>query len=110
MITKYNGESDDNIRLESGYQGVTALRRLQLKRIAEEAKDQGVLLTAEDFAYKVFNCGCRTICPDLKYFRSKRTVIPVRSQQKDIGRALTKIPAGSPTPCGWGGCHFHENT
>ncbi len=33
VITKYNGESDDNIRLENGYQGVTALRRLQLKRI-----------------------------------------------------------------------------
>lgn len=25
------------------------------------------LLTAEDFAYKVFNCGYRTICRDLKY-------------------------------------------
>jgi len=89
VITKYNGEPDDNIRLKNGYQGVTALRRLQLKRIAEEAKDQGVLLTAEDFAYKVFNCGYRTTCRDLKYFRSKRIVISVRSQQKDIGRALT---------------------
>ncbi|MBA7493035.1 hypothetical protein ES702_03590 [subsurface metagenome] len=89
VITKYSGESDDNIRLENSYRGVTALRRLQLKRIAEEAKDQGVLLTAEDFAYKVFNCGYRTICRDLKHFRSKRITIPVRSQQKDIGRALT---------------------
>lgn len=89
VITKYNGESDDNIRLENGYQGVTALRRIQLKRIAEEAKNQGVLLTAEDLAYKIFNCGYRTICRDLKYFRSKGITIPVRSQQKDIGRALT---------------------
>ncbi|MEA1964386.1 MAG: hypothetical protein U9O41_04565, partial [Candidatus Aerophobetes bacterium] len=35
VITKYNGESDDNIRLENGYRGVTALRRAQLKRVAE---------------------------------------------------------------------------
>ena len=89
VITKYNGESDDNIRLENGYQGVTVLRRVQLERIAEEAKNQGVLLTAEDLAYKIFNCGYRTICRDLKYFRSKGITIPVRSQQKDIGRALT---------------------
>lgn len=89
VITKYNGESDDNIRLENGYRGVTVLRRVQLKRITEEAKSLGVLLTAEDFAYKIFNCGYRTICRDLKYFRSKGITIPVRSQQKDIGRALT---------------------
>jgi len=89
VITKYNGESDDNVRLGNGYRGVSALRRVQLKRITEEAKNQGVLLTAEDFAYKIFNCGYRTICRDLKYFRSKGITIPVRSQQKDIGRALT---------------------
>ena len=89
VITKYNGESDDNVRLGNGYRGVSALRRVQLKRIAEEAKNQGVLLTAEDFAYKIFNCGYRTICRDLKHFRSKGITIPVRSQQKDIGRAIT---------------------
>jgi len=89
VITKYSEEPDDNIRLENGYRGVTVLRRLQPKRITEEAKDQGILLTAEDLAYKIFNCGYRTICRDLKYFRSKRITIPVRSQQKDIGRALT---------------------
>ena len=61
VITKYNGESDSNIGLGNSYQGVTALRRVQLERIAEEAKNQGVLLTAEDSAYKIFNCGCRTI-------------------------------------------------
>jgi len=89
VITKYNGESDDNIRLENGYRGVTILRRTQLERITGESKSQGVLLTVEDLAYKIFNCGYRTICRDLKYFRSKGITIPVRSQQKDIGRALT---------------------
>jgi len=89
VITKYNGESDDNVRLGNGYRGVSALRRVQLKRITEEAKNQGVLLTAEDLSYKIFNCGYRTICRDLKYFRSKEITIPVRSQQKDIGRAIT---------------------
>lgn len=89
VVTKYNGESDDNIRFENGSQGTAFLRRTQLRRITEEAKSEGVLLTAEDFAYKIFNCGYRTICRDLKYFRSKGITIPVRSQQKDIGRALT---------------------
>lgn len=89
VITKYSGESDDNIRLENSSRGTAALRRAQLERVTEEAKNQGVLLTAEDLAYKIFNCGYRTICRDLKYFRSKGITIPVRSQQKDIGRALT---------------------
>lgn len=89
VVTKYNGKSDDNVRLENGSRGTVFLRRAQLERITEEAKNQGVLLTAEDLAYKIFNCGYRTICRDLKYFRSKGAAIPVRSQQKDIGRALT---------------------
>ena len=34
--------------------------------MAQEALDQGGLLTAEDFAFRIFNCGLRTISRDLK--------------------------------------------
>lgn len=89
LITFDAGSSDLKVREEHGYKGVTMLRRNRLLRIANEAKDQGVLLTAEDFAYKIFNCGTRTITRDLAYFKDQNISVPLRSQQKDIGPALT---------------------
>lgn len=89
IVTYHAGEEDDKIREECGFRGVTMLRRHRMKRIAEEANQQGILLTLEDFAYKIFNCGYRTVCRDLEYFRAKGIQIPIRSQQKDIGRTLS---------------------
>jgi hypothetical protein len=57
--------------------------------MAQEALDQGALLTAEDFAFRIFNCGLRTISRDLKALSEEGIVVPLRSQQKDAGRALT---------------------
>jgi hypothetical protein len=57
--------------------------------MAQEALDQGALLTAEDFAFRIFNCGLRTISRDLKALAKEGIVVPLRSQQKDAGRALT---------------------
>jgi hypothetical protein len=51
--------------------------------------DQGGLLTVEDLAYRIFNCGQRTICRDLQYFRENDILIPLRSTVKDIGRTLS---------------------
>jgi len=51
--------------------------------------DQGALLTAEDLAFRIFNCGLRTISRDLKALAKKGESVPLRSQQKDAGRALT---------------------
>lgn len=89
LVTYDAGDSDLKIRQKYGYQGITMLRRARLLRIATQAKQQGVLLTAEDFAYKIFNCGMRTITRDLAYLRSQGVTVPLRSQQKDIGPALT---------------------
>jgi len=89
LVTFDAGSSDLKIREEYGYKGVTMLRRERLLRIANETKNQGVLLTSEDFAYKIFNCGMRTITRDLAYLKSQKISIPLRSQQKDIGPALT---------------------
>lgn len=89
LVTYDAGISDAKMRQKHGYRGVTMLRRARLLRIATEAKEQGVLLTAEDFAYQIFNCGMRTITRDLVYLRSQGITVPLRSQQKDIGPALT---------------------
>lgn len=86
VLTLHTGEEDDALRHE---EGVEALRRRQLLRMAKEAVEQGTLLTAEDFAYRIFNCGKRTISRDLAALREAGEVVPLRSQQKDVGRALT---------------------
>jgi hypothetical protein len=90
VLTLYAGEEDHQYRLaQEGAQGTVALRRRQMVRMAQEALDQGALLTAEDFAFRIFNCGLRTISRDLKALAEQGIVIPLRSQQKDAGRALT---------------------
>ncbi len=90
VLTLYAGEEDHKYRVaQEGAQGTVALRRRQIVRMAQEALDQGALLTAEDFAFRIFNCGLRTISRDLKALAKENIVVPLRSQQKDAGRALT---------------------
>lgn len=89
VLTLHAGEEDHQYRLENAPHGVAALRQRQIERMANEALDQGALLTAEDFAFRIFNCGLRTISRDLKALAEKGVVVPLRSQQKDAGRALT---------------------
>lgn len=86
VVTLHTGAEDDALRRQKG---VEALRRQQLQRMAHEAVAQGALLTAEDFAYRIFNCGMRTISRDLRALREAGLQVPLRSQQRDIGRALT---------------------
>jgi hypothetical protein len=89
VLTLYAGAEDYQYRLEHEPDGVAALRRQQMERMANEALDQGALLTAEDCAFRIFNCGLRTISRDLKVLAEQGVVVPLRSQQKDAGRALT---------------------
>ena len=89
VLTLYVGQEDYQYRLEHEPNGVAALRQRQIERMANEALDQGALLTAEDFAFRIFNCGLRTISRDLKTLAEEGVVVPLRSQQKDAGRALT---------------------
>jgi hypothetical protein len=90
VLTLYAGEEDHRHRLSrKGSQGTVALRQRQIVRMAHEALDQGALLTAEDFAFRIFNCGLRTISRDLKALANQGVVVPLRSQQKDVGRALS---------------------
>jgi len=90
ILTLYAGEEDYKFRVAQGQrQGITALRRCQIVRMAQEALDQGALLTAEDFAFRIFNCGLRTISRDLRALAAEGIAVPLRSQQQDIGRAIT---------------------
>ena len=82
-----NDEKEDLSVREKG--GVVALRRHKIERLCREALDQGGLLTVEDLAYRILNCGERTICRDLAYFRKNNVFIPLRSTVKDIGRTLS---------------------
>jgi len=70
-------------------QGIVGLRRHKIERLCREAFDQGGLLTVEDLAYRIFNCGVRTINRDLEYFRQQGIFIPLRSTVKDMGRTLS---------------------
>lgn len=85
-LTLTDDKEDLPIRKQSD---VVGLRRHRIQRICQQAIDQGGLLTAEDLAYRIFNCGQRTICRDLQYFRDNGTFIPLRSTVKDIGRTLS---------------------
>ena len=85
-LTLTDDKEDLPIRKQTG---VAGLRRHRIQRICQQALDQGGLLTVEDLAYRIFNCGQRTICRDLQYFRDKDIFIPLRSTVKDIGRTLS---------------------
>lgn len=86
LLTLYAGGEDHEYRLQHG---VAALRQSQIERMANEALDQGALLTGEDLAFRIFNCGLRTISRDLQVLAENGVVVPLRSQQKDAGRALS---------------------
>ena len=90
ILTLYAGKGDYEYRVAQKHkQGIAALRRRQIARMAQEALDQGALLTAEDFAFRIFNCGLRTISRDLQALAEEGITVPLRSQQRDIGRATT---------------------
>ena len=85
-LTLDAGPEDLEVRQK---QGVQALRRHRMQRICIEAFQQGGLLTIEDLANRVFNCGQRTLSRDLEAFRQQGIVLPLRSTIKDMGRSIT---------------------
>ena len=85
-LTLDAGEEDLKIREEKG---IIGLRRHRIERVSNEAFQQGGLLTVEDLANRLFNCGERTISRDLQYFRKNDIILPLRSTIKDMGRAIS---------------------
>ena len=86
VLTLDAGEDDLQVRERKG---VIGLRRHRLQRIATEAFQQGGLLTVEDIANRLLNCGERTITRDIKALKEKGICLPLRSTIKDMGRSIT---------------------
>ena len=89
IVITVHDPKDHRLRQGAGRQGVMHVRRAQLTRIAWEAVAQETFLTIEDVAYRILNCGVRTLEEDLAYLRTHDKVIPLRGQQLDIGRGET---------------------
>lgn len=85
-LTLDAGEDDLAIKEKDG---VIALRRHRIERVCHEAFQQNGLLTVEDLANRLFNCGERTLCRDLAYFRKQNVMLPLRSTIKDMGRTIS---------------------
>ena len=85
-LTLDDPHEDLDIRKQAG---VITLRRHRIQRVCTEAFQQGGLLTVEDLANRLFNCGERTICRDLQALRKNNIVVPLRSTIKDMGRTLS---------------------
>jgi hypothetical protein len=79
-------QEDYQVRLAHGVEG---LRRARILRLTAEARDQGGLLSYEDLAFRLLNCGVRTIVRDVQALRKREIEVPSRGQQQDIGPGQT---------------------
>jgi hypothetical protein len=85
-LTVDGGAEDLEVRRAGG---VPALRRHRMERMSTEAFQQGGLLTVEDLANRLLNCGQRTLARDLQVLRRRGVVLPLRSTIKDMGRSIS---------------------
>jgi len=86
VLTLDAGDEDLDIREQKG---VTGLRHHRLQRLANEAFQQGGLLTVEDLANRLLNCGERTISRDIALLKAQNIILPLRSTIKDMGRTIS---------------------
>lgn len=86
ILTLDAGEEDLLVKEQQGVQG---LRQHRLQRVVNEAFQQGGLLTVEDIANRLLNCGERTVCRDIKTFKDQDIVLPLRSTIRDMGKSIT---------------------
>jgi hypothetical protein len=85
-LTLDAAREDYQVRLAHGVEG---LRRCRILRLTAEARDQGGLLSYEDLAFRLLNCGVRTIVRDVQALRRRGVEVPSRGQQRDIGPGQT---------------------
>jgi hypothetical protein len=86
ILTIDGGEEDLVIREQ---EGVIGLRRHRVERITNEAFQQGGVLTVEDISNCLLNCGERTVCRDIAYFKGLDIILPLRSTIKDMGKSIS---------------------
>lgn len=87
-VTLHRGAEDDRLLQ---HKGAAAFRQARIPDLCQEALSQGVLLTREDLAYRIFTDGTRTISRDLAALRRQQPQLPIplRSTVHDIGPMLT---------------------
>jgi len=85
-LTLDAGSEDLDVKKENG---VVGLRLHRLQRICQEAIIQGGVLTIEDIANRIFNCGERTLVRDIRELKKQGVILPLRSTIKDMGRTLS---------------------
>jgi len=87
-LTFHRGAEDDRLLQ---HKGAAAFRQARIPELCQEALSQGVLLTREDLAYRIFSVGTRTISRDLAVLRQQKPAapLPLRSTVQDIGPMLT---------------------
>jgi hypothetical protein len=86
ILTLDAARDDFEVRMR---QGVTGLRRTRILRLCTEAREQNGLLSYEDLAFRLLNCGLRTIVRDVEALRKRDLIVPTRGQQQDIGPGQT---------------------
>jgi hypothetical protein len=69
-------------------EGLAAMRRQRLARLARQAQVQGGLLTVEDLAYLTCS-STATVKRDLAECRAQEIAVPTRGQIRDIGPAVS---------------------
>ena len=83
IVVTVDGGLED-LEILKGF-GACRLRRVRLVRMAEEAVDQGGVLTQEDLA-RLLQTGVRTIRRDVASLRGSGDWVPTRGAIKEIGR------------------------
>src|SRR6516164_5191832 len=86
VLLTLDAKEDLSVRSRDGVHG---LRRSRILRLAAEARDQDGLLSYEDLAYRLLNCGLRTLVRDIAILRRRGIEVPTRGQQQDIGPGQT---------------------
>ena len=71
-----------------GHLGDSAMRKVQILRMTEEAYDQGGLLTQEDVG-RILGVSSRTIRRDVEELMEKKVRLYLRGLQKDIGKGIS---------------------
>jgi hypothetical protein len=87
-LTLHRGAEDDRLLQ---HKGSAAFRQARIPDLCQEALSQGVLLTREDLAYRIFTDSTRTISRDLAALRKQQPPVPIplRSTVHDIGPMLS---------------------
>lgn len=85
-LTLDAAQDDFQVRIDHGVDG---LRRARILRVTAEAREQDGLLSYEDLAFRLFNCGVRTIVRDVAALKRRDIEVPTRGQQQGIGPGQT---------------------